>query len=65
MKTSKLTAEQQNMINQVAATMAISDMPLTEENIKELEDIVTGKITIEESIEQMKQKYAKKKHNHE
>lgn len=65
MKTSKLTAEQQNMINQGAATMAISDMPLTEENIKELEDIVTGKITIEESIEQTKQKYAKKKHNHE
>lgn len=56
MKT-KITAKQQDMINQVAATMAIEDMHLTETNKKELKNILTGKTTIKESIENTKRKY--------
>lgn len=58
MSDKKLTLEQQYMIDQVAATMAIENMPLSKENIETLQKIVTGEITIEESIAATKRRYS-------
>ncbi len=53
----KLTPRQQFMINQVAATMEIENMPLTERAYNNLVEIVTGEKTAEEVIEEIKTKY--------
>ena len=44
-------------IRQVVATMAMSGFILTEEDKQQLRDIISGKLTAEEAIEQVKQKY--------
>jgi len=44
-------------IRQVAATMRMSGFILTEEDKQQLRDIISGKLTAEEAIEQVKQKY--------
>ena len=43
----KLTSQQQYNIEQVAATMAIEDMPLTERAYKHLVQQATGEKTVE------------------
>lgn len=53
----KLTPEQQFMIDQVAATMAIEDMPLTDQAYKNLIDIVTGRKTSDEIIAEITKRY--------
>lgn len=58
MKT-KLTAEQQDMIDQVAATMSISNMPLTDQCYADLIATLTGEKTEEEVIVEIKQRYTK------
>ena len=42
MKDTELTREQRDRIAQVAATMAIEDMPLTEQSYADLRAMVTG-----------------------
>lgn len=54
---SKLTPEQQNIIKQVEVNMALSDMPLDEQSLQNMVDIVTGKKTSEEVIEEITKKY--------
>lgn len=54
---SKLTPEQQKIIKQVEANMALSDMPLTEKCYQDLIDIATGKKSSEEVIEEITKKY--------
>lgn len=54
---SKLTPEQQNIIKQVETNMALSDMPLDEQSLQNMVDIVTGKKTSEEVIEEITKKY--------
>ena len=44
-------------ISQMAATMAMAGFILTEEDKQQLRDIISGKLTAEEAIEQVKQKY--------
>lgn len=46
-----LTPEQQNMIDQVAASMAIENMPLTQECYDNMQSVLTGEKT-EEQIAQ-------------
>lgn len=53
----KLTPQQQFMIDQVAATMEIENMPLTERAYNNLVEIVTGEKTTEEVIEEIKRKH--------
>lgn len=53
----KLTPEQQNMINQVAATMAIENMPLTEQCYKNLYAMATKEKTKDEIIADIKRRY--------
>lgn len=55
---SELTSKQTDMINQVAATMAIEDMHLTKENRQDLNDILTGETTLKKSIEKTKRRYS-------
>lgn len=45
------------MINQVAASMAIENMPLTDEACKNLQAMASGKKTIEQVIIELKKKY--------
>lgn len=53
----KLTPEQQFMIDQVAATMAIEDMPLTDQAYKNLIDIATDRKTVDEVINEITKRY--------
>ena len=53
----KLTPRQQFMVDQVAATMEIENMPLTERAYNNLVEIVTGEKTAEEVIEEIKRKH--------
>ena len=46
MHNTKLTPEQQFMINQVEATTAIENMTITEESHQNLIDVATGRKTI-------------------
>lgn len=43
----QLTPEQQDQIDQVEATMSISDMPLSEQDKQNLVDLATGEKTID------------------
>ena len=52
-----ITPEQKYMIDQVAATMSIENMPLTEQCYKNLHDIVTGEKTKDEIIADIKRRY--------
>jgi len=54
---SKLTPQQQYHIDQVAATMAIENMPLTEKAYQNLVQIATGEKTVEQVIEEIKREY--------
>lgn len=53
-----LTCKQQEAINQVATTMAIEDMPLTEQCYKNLNDMATGKKSKDEVIADIKRRYS-------
>ena len=44
------TPEQQHMIDQVAATLAIEDLTLTQQGCKNVTQIITGEKTAEEAI---------------
>lgn len=53
----RLTAEQQEMINQVVATMAIEDMPVTKQAYENMVAYITGEKTKQEILEEIKAKY--------
>lgn len=53
----EMTPEQEYRVKQVAATMALSDMPLTREAHQNLVDVATGAKTSEEVIAEIKAKY--------
>ena len=57
MHTHPLTPEQEEMIRQVEATMAVEDLPLTEEARKNLYAIASGEQTVQQVIEHIKAKY--------
>lgn len=57
MHTHPLTPEQEEMIRQVEATMAVEDLPLTEEARKNLYAIASGQQTVQQIIDQIKAKY--------
>lgn len=52
-----LTPKQEYQISQVAATMAISDMPLTPQAYEDITAVVTGEKTVEQVIEEIKKRY--------
>ena len=54
----ELTPEQQYMIEQVAATMAIENMPLTEQCYENLEALASGGETADEIILRIMGRYA-------
>ena len=53
----QLTPEQQDMIDQVEATMSISDMPLSEQDKQNLVDLATGEKTIDQVIKEIEKYY--------
>lgn len=53
----KLTPKQQYMIDQVAATMAIEDMPLTDQARQNLIDVATGRKTTDEVAAEITKRY--------
>ena len=57
----KLTPEQQAMIDQVAASMEISEMPLDQDNIEDLIWMVSNEKTADQLIEEIKARYLKEK----
>lgn len=57
MHTHPLTPEQEEMIRQVEATMAVEDLPLTEEARKNLYAIASGQQTVQQVIDQIRAKY--------
>jgi hypothetical protein len=52
-----LTPKQQYMIDQVAATMAIENMPLTPQAYENIRMIATGEKTADQIIEEIKKEY--------
>ena len=52
-----LTPEQEEMIRQVEATMAVEDLPLTEEAQENLYAIASGEQTAQQVIDHIKAKY--------
>lgn len=52
-----LTPKQQYMIDQVAATMAIEDMPLTPQAYENIRMIAAGEKTADQIIEEIKKEY--------
>lgn len=54
-----LNAEQQFMINQVTATMAIENMHLTEQALQNLIDVATGRKTTEQVSAEIIARYSK------
>lgn len=53
----ELTPQQQYDINQVAATMAIEDMPLDKRTYNYLVELATGEKTIDQIINEIKKEY--------
>lgn len=49
--------EKQQLISQVDANFALAGMPLTEKDKQELKDILDGKLTYEEAIENIVNEY--------
>jgi len=47
----------QQIINEVNATMAMSDMPLTDEDKDRIERLLTNQITVADAIDEITQKY--------
>ncbi len=47
----------QQIINEINATMSMSDMPLTTEDKDRIERLLTNQITIEDAINEITQKY--------
>lgn len=47
----------QQIINEVNATMAMSDMPLTDEDKDRIERLLTNQITVADAINEITQKY--------
>ena len=45
------------IIEEVNATMSLENMPLSEDDKRNIELIVTGKLTVDEVINNIKQKY--------
>lgn len=56
-KRSDISLEDQYAIDQVAASMAIEDMPLTRECYDRLHAIAAGEKTIEEAFEELDRKW--------
>lgn len=54
---SELTPQQQYDINQVAATMSIEDMPITEKAYHHLVQLATSEKTIDQIIDEIKKEY--------
>lgn len=52
-----LTPEQEEMIRQVEATMAVEDLPLTKEARENLYAIASGEQTVQQVIDHIKAKY--------
>lgn len=52
-----LTPKQQYMIDQVAATMAIENMPLTPQAYENIRMIAAGEKTADQIIEEIKKEY--------
>lgn len=52
-----LTPEQEEMIRQVEAAMAVEDLPLTEEAQENLYAIASGDQTVQQVIDHIKAKY--------
>lgn len=57
MHTHPLTPEQEEMIRQVEATMAVEALPLTEEARENLYAIASGEQTAQQVIDHIKAKY--------
>lgn len=53
-----LTARQQEIINQVTATMAIENMPVTKRAYENMRALLTGEKTEEEIFNEIKARYA-------
>lgn len=53
----KLTSKQQTMIDQVIASMAISDMPLDQKQVEDLKLIVSKEKTVDQLIQEIKARY--------
>lgn len=49
--------EKQDMIDQVGATMAIENMPLTEQAHKNLLNVASGEKTADQMAEEIKRRY--------
>ena len=58
MQRKPLTQRQQAMIDQVAASMAIEDMPLSERCYENLREMLAGEKSEEQAIEQITGRYA-------
>ena len=56
----KLTPEQKHRLEQVAATMAIENMPLTQSSRQNLEDLASGRKTREQLTKEITKKYKMK-----
>lgn len=54
-----LTPEQQYMVKQVVATTEIEDLHPSEEHIRRLGDLATGRKSVEEVIAELDRKYRK------
>lgn len=53
----ELSQQQQYNISQVAATMAIEEMPLDDQTYNNLTQLATGKKTAEQIINEIKKEY--------
>ena len=56
----KLTPEQKHRLEQVAATMAVENMPLTQSSRQNLEDLASGRKTREQLTKEITEKYKMK-----
>ncbi len=57
MEKTRLTPEQQRMVDQTVATLRIEDMEPSEDCIEELGKIASGKKTVEQSIRELDARY--------
>ncbi len=57
MEKTRLTPEQQHMVDQTVATLRIEDMEPSEDCIKELGKIASGEKTVEQSIKELDARY--------
>lgn len=57
----RLSSEQEKMIEQVAATMSIENMPLSRNCYKNLRAMASGKKTREQITQEITEKYKKRK----